>query len=102
MPLREARESLGEILMISPPDVSDSVRAVMADFVARHGFLDYRSYISKAGRARFIEVSVLMPSELRMSIAEFDALRIEIGDAIGGKGPDRWLTIAFTADPGQL
>lgn len=102
LPLREARESLGEILMISPPDVSDSVRAVMADFVARHGFLDYRSYISKAGRARFIEVAVLVPSDLRISIAEFDKLRTEIGDAIGGKGPDRWLTISFTADPAHL
>ena len=102
LPLREARASLGEILMISPPDVSDSVRAVMADFVARHGFPDYRSYISRTGRARFIEVSVLVPPELRLSIAEFDTLRTEIGDAIGGKGPDRWLTITFTADPAHL
>ena len=102
LPLREARASLGEILMISPPDVSDSVRAVMADFVARHGFPDYRSYSYKTGRARFIEVSVLVPPELRLSIAEFDTLRTEIGDAIGGKGPDRWLTITFTADPAHL
>ncbi len=60
--------------------------AVMADFVARHGFVDYRSYISKTGRARFIEVSVLVPSDLRISIGEFDTLRTEIGDAIGGSG----------------
>ena len=102
LPFREARESLGEILMISPPEMSASVRAVMTDFVARHGFPDYRSYISRAGRARFIEVSVLVPSDLRMSIGEFDTLRAEIGDAIGGKGPDRWLTITFTADPAHL
>ena len=102
LPFREARESLGEILMISPPEMSASVRAVMTDFVARHGFPDYRSYISKAGRARFIEISVLVPSDLRMSIGEFDTLRAEIGDAIGGKGPDRWLTITFTADPAHL
>lgn len=102
LPLREAREAFGEILMISPPDLNDRVRAVMAGFLARHGFLDYRSYCSKAGRGRFIEIAVLVPSELRLSMAEFDACRAEIGAAIGGEGPDRWLTIQFTADPGHL
>jgi len=45
---------------------------------------------------------VLVPSDLRMSIGEFDTLRAGIGDAICGKGPDRWLTITFTADPAHL
>ena len=35
-------------------------------------------------------------------VSEIDALRAEIGDAIGGAGPDRWLTIVFTADPVHL
>ena len=26
-------------------------------------------------------------------------IRDEIGEAIGGESPDRWLTIAFTTDP---
>jgi len=39
---------------------------------------------------------------LRRSVAEINALRDEIGRAIGGAGPDRWLTITFTADPAQL
>ncbi len=74
----------------------------MADFVARHGFLDFRSYVSKAGRAQFIEISVLVPRDLRVPVAEIDALRGEIGTAIGEAGPERWLTILFTADPAQL
>jgi predicted Co/Zn/Cd cation transporter (cation efflux family) len=37
-----------------------------------------------------------------VSVTRIDALRAEIGDAIGGAGPDRWLTILFTADPTQL
>lgn len=102
MPLREARESFAEIFMISPPELDTRVRQVMADFVARHGFLDFRSYVSKAGRAQFIEISVLVPSDLRVPVGEIDALRAEIGTAIGGAGPDRWLTILFTADPTQL
>ena len=102
LPLREARESFAEIFMISPPELDARVRGVMADFVARHGFLDFRSYVSKAGRAQFIEISVLVPSDLRVSVAEIDSLRGEIGTAIGEAGPDRWLTILFTADPAQL
>ena len=77
-------------------------RAPWRATVARHGFLGYRSYVSKAGRARFIEVGVLLPAELRLAIGELDAFRAEIGAAIGGEGPDRWLTIQFTADPKHL
>lgn len=102
MPFREARESLTEILGLSPPEIDAHVRAVMADFVTRHGFPAYESYVSKAGRAHFIEISVLVPGALRLSVAEFDALRAEIGAAIGDAGSDRWLTIVFTADPAQL
>lgn len=32
----------------------------MEDFVAGHGFLDFRSYVSRAGRGQFIEISVLV------------------------------------------
>jgi cation diffusion facilitator family transporter len=102
LPFREARESFGEILMISPSDMDAHVRSVMTDFVARHGFSDYRSYLSKAGRARFIEISVLVSPDLSLPVTQIDALRAEIGAAIGGAGPDRWLTIVFTADPVHL
>jgi predicted Co/Zn/Cd cation transporter (cation efflux family) len=102
MPFREARESLAEILGLSPPEIDAQVNAVMADFIARHGFPAYRSYVSKAGRARFIEISVLVSPSLTLPMAEIDDLRAEIGEAIGAPGPDRWLTIVFTADPAQL
>jgi cation diffusion facilitator family transporter len=102
LPFREARESFGEILMITPADLDTRIQEVMSVFVARHGFRDYRSYLAKAGRARFIEISVLVPADLRLSVAELDAMRSEIGEAIGGAGPDRWLTILFTADPDHL
>jgi predicted Co/Zn/Cd cation transporter (cation efflux family) len=47
-------------------------------------------------------ISVLVPTELRLSVAELDRLRAEIGEAIGGAGPNRWLTIIFTGDAAQL
>jgi predicted Co/Zn/Cd cation transporter (cation efflux family) len=102
MPFREARESLTEILGLSPPEIDAHVRAVMADFVARHGFPAFRSYVSKAGRARFIEISVLVPGSLTLPVAEIDAFRDEIGEAIGDPGPDRWLTIVFTSNAADL
>ena len=36
---------------------------------------------------------------LSEEIAQWDALREEVGELIGDEGPDRWLTILFTADP---
>lgn len=102
LPFKEARESFAEIFLISPPELDAQVREVMADFVARHGFEGYRSYVAKAGRAQFIEVSVLVPSDLETSVGAIDLLRAEIGAAIGNAGPDRWLTILFTADPAEL
>jgi predicted Co/Zn/Cd cation transporter (cation efflux family) len=102
LPLREARESFAEILMNSPPELDARVRGVMANFVARHQFLDFRSYVSKAGRAQFIEISVLVPPDLRVPVAEIDAVRVEIGTAIGEARPECWLTIFFTAYPTQL
>jgi predicted Co/Zn/Cd cation transporter (cation efflux family) len=102
MPFREARESLTEILGLSPPQIDAQVRTVMTDFIARHGFPSFQSYVSKAGRARFIEISVLVPATLSLPVARIDAMRAEIGQAIGDAGPDRWLTIVFTADPAQL
>jgi predicted Co/Zn/Cd cation transporter (cation efflux family) len=102
LPLREARESFAEILLITPADTDAQLRAVMDAFIRRHGFADYRSYLAKAGRARFIEISVLVPPELCLPVTAIDAMRTEIGKAIGGAGPDRWLTITFTADPSQL
>lgn len=102
LPLREARQAFAEIFMISPPDLDARVRGVMEGFVARHGFLGFRSYVYRAGRGEFIEVSVLVPRDLAVSVTRIDALRAEIADAIGGAGPDQWLTILFTADPAQL
>lgn len=102
MPLREARQAFMEILLVSPGDLDAEVREVMQAFIARHGFLDFRSYVARAGRARFIEITVLVPPHQSGTIEWVDTLRAEIGNAIGGAGPDRWLTISFTADPTQL
>jgi predicted Co/Zn/Cd cation transporter (cation efflux family) len=103
VPWKDARAAFQDIFQIVPPEVDAHVHAVMDGFIARHGFAGYESYVTRTGRAKFIEISVLAPSDMpAKTIAHFDALRQEIGDEIGEAGPDRWLTIIFTEDPRQL
>ncbi|MNF16713.1 hypothetical protein D3C80_2198570 [compost metagenome] len=56
--------------------------------------------MAKVGRSREIELYFIVPKSMgAKSIDEWDALRNEIGDAVGGEGPDRWITVVFTGDP---
>jgi predicted Co/Zn/Cd cation transporter (cation efflux family) len=102
MPFREAREALAETLVITPTELDAHVRAVMDEFIARRGFAAYESYVSKSGRGRFIEISILVPASLTLAVSDYDDMRSEIGDAIGEGGPDRWLTIMFTSSFNQV
>lgn len=103
VPVRTVRKALLEILLVTPPELDAHVRTVMDAVVARHGFETYTSYVAKVGRAQFIEIHIAVPAGMRLdNVATVDAIRREIAQAIGGEGPQRWLTIDFTADPGWL
>ena len=103
VPWNDARAAFQDIFGIVPADVDAHVHQVMDAFIERHGFAGYESYVTRTGRARFIEISVLAkPGMPPRTIEHFDGFRQEIGSAIGDAGPDRWLTIMFTADPAQL
>ena len=103
VPIRTVRKALQEILLITPPELDAHVRSVMDAAIARHGFKTYTSYVAKVGRAQFIEIHIAVPPDMRLdNVATVDAIRREIAEAIGGEGPQRWLTIDFTADPKWL
>jgi cation diffusion facilitator family transporter len=103
VPIATVRRALQEILLITPPELDARVRQVMDQVVAGHGFKTYTSYVAKVGRAQFIEIHVAVPSQSPIdSVGKADAIRREIAEAIGGEGPNRWLTIDFTADPRWL
>lgn len=103
VPIRSVRKALSEILLITPPKLDRHVREVMEKIVAKHDFRSFTSYVAKVGRAQFIEIHVAVPLDWPLaSIAAADSIRREIGDAIGGEGPQRWITIDFTADPRWL
>jgi len=103
VPIRTVRKALQEILLITPPELDAHVRSVMDRVVAQHGFKTYTSYVAKVGRAQFIEIHIAVPPGVRLdNVAMVDAIRREIAEAIGDEGPQRWLTIDFTADPRWL
>ncbi|WP_244498172.1 cation diffusion facilitator family transporter [Aureimonas ureilytica] len=100
IPLGTLRHAISDILLVTPPDILAEVTRVADEVVARHGFLSYRAYVARIGRAKQIELHFIVPENLPpRRLEEWDHLRNEIGEAIGGEGPDRWLTIAFTTDP---
>jgi predicted Co/Zn/Cd cation transporter (cation efflux family) len=100
VPLRTARQAFAEIFLITSKEMDADVQAAAAAAVAKHGFTGFGSYAVEVGRARFVDIAFLVPADLPVaSVADFDAIRHEIGDRLGGIGPDLWLTIVFTSDP---
>lgn len=99
MPIGTIRQALAEMLLVTPLDLKQHVDQVAKMVVARNGFTSYRAYVAKVGRGKQIELYFIVPPDQpAKKLEEWDALRDEIGDALGGEGPDRWLTIAFTTD----
>jgi predicted Co/Zn/Cd cation transporter (cation efflux family) len=100
VPLRTVVSALKDVFLVAPAELDQKVRAAAEAAVARHGFLDARTYVAKAGRSRLVEVHFIVPAGFAIgSVGVLDAIREEVGEAIGGAGRDRWLTIAFTGDP---
>ena len=98
-PLGTVRQALSDILLITPADLQAHVDAVAREIVAKHGFLEYRSYVAKVGRGEQIELFFVVPADDRpRALLEWDRLRDEIGQALGEESTDRWLTIMFTTD----
>ncbi|MBD8495208.1 cation transporter [Pseudomonas syringae] len=100
IPLLTIRQAFSDVLMVTPPALKQTVDEVAAQVVARYGFLDWQAYVAKVGRARQIELYFIVPQDWpAWTLAEWDAVRDVVGEAIGAEGPNRWLTIAFTTDP---
>ncbi|MBO9196243.1 cation transporter [Rhizobium sp. 16-449-1b] len=99
LPIGTIWKALSEVLLIAPVDLQEHVDQVASETVQRLGFLSYRAYVARVGRATEVELYFIVPEGLpAKTIEEWDALRDDIGDRIGGEGANRWLTIAFTAD----
>lgn len=100
LPVSTVRQALADIFLVTPTDLKAHVDTVARAFVEKHGLVSYRAYVARVGRAKTIELYFIVPAEApARTIGQWDALREEIGEAVGGEGPDRWITIVFTGDP---
>lgn len=100
VPLGTIRRALSDILLVTPQATKDHVDDVARDAVGRFGFLSYRAYVARVGRGSQIELYFIVPANWpARRLEEWDALRDEVGKALGPDSPDRWLTIVFTTDP---
>jgi predicted Co/Zn/Cd cation transporter (cation efflux family) len=103
MPIAMLRDAWRDIFQIAPTPLDAEVSRMMDAFMARHGLATYSSYVARVGRAQFIELHVVLPATFAIDgIARLDAMRAEIAGELGGAGPDRWLTVAFTGDPSVI
>ena len=100
LPISTIRQALADIFLVTPTDLKEHVDSVAQAFKEKHGLVSYRAYVARMGRCREIEIYFIVPPDApARTIAEWDALREEVGELIGDKGPDRWLTVVFTGDP---
>ena len=100
LPISTIRQALADIFLVTPADLKEHVDTVAKAFKEQHGLVSYRAYVARMGRCREIEIYFIVPADApARTIAEWDAMRDEVGELIGDKGPDRWLTVVFTGDP---
>lgn len=93
------KPALRDVLGIAPDALDDKVREALEIASARHGFEGYKTYVQKHGRARFIEIHIVLASGYPLtSVKTLDALREEIAELLGKADSARWLTISFTGD----
>lgn len=99
VPMAAVRDAMRDIFLIAPFGLDKKIRAFLDDLMTRQGFKTYSSYVAKIGRAQFIEIHIVVPANYAISSIEaLDAIRREISEAVGGESPQRWLTVAFTAE----
>ncbi|HRO58703.1 MAG TPA: cation transporter [Burkholderiaceae bacterium] len=100
LPFGTVRRAVQDILLLAPADLKQHVDEVARASVQRYGFASHRACVARVGRGRQIELYFLVSNERSArELAEWDRIRDEISDAIGGDTPDRWLMIVFTTDP---
>ena len=100
VPLQVIRRALQDILLVTPSDLKQHVDQVAQAAVQRHGFDSFRAYVARVGRGRQIELFFIVPTQWPAKrLEEWDAIRNEVGEALGEESTDRWLTIVFTTDP---
>jgi predicted Co/Zn/Cd cation transporter (cation efflux family) len=89
--------SVKQILGIAPIELHNHVQSIMDQYMDRYGFSDYVSSVQAYGRAKIIEIDILLPRNYPIqNVAELDQIRNEIDKSIGYPVYEKWVTISFT------
>lgn len=103
LPLHSCWRSAKDLFQVAPGDLDEEVRDIARGIQERYGFKAFTSYVSKMGRARFVDITFLAPAEFGPhSVGFFDGIRGEIAAALDAKPPSHWLNIEFTGDENWL
>jgi cation diffusion facilitator family transporter len=102
VPLIGLWRSLSDVLQVAPDDLDSQVHSVMDSIVSERAFVDYSSYVAKVGRARFVEIHVLVAADSRIDTGAADSIRRDIAKRLNAAWPNFWLTVDFTADRAWL
>lgn len=99
LPLLASWRAAKEVFGVAPQEMDERVKQVAQDVAARHGFMEFSTYVTKTGRAHFVDMTFLAgPAMGDYTLAFFDAVRLEIVEALGATPPSHWLNIEFTMD----
>ncbi|HEN5564285.1 TPA: cation diffusion facilitator family transporter [Legionella pneumophila] len=99
VPIAAVRDAMRDIFRMAPLDLDKKIREFLDELIKQRDFKSYTSYVAKIGRVQFIEIHIVVPMGYPISSIEaLDEIRNEITLAIGEDTPQRWLTIAFTAN----
>ena len=98
VPIKSIYHALGDIFLIAPFGLDEKVRGFLDELILRKGYTKYASYVAKIGRAQFIEIHIVLPQGYPIDgIESLDAVRYELGKALGEDSQEVWLTVVFTA-----
>ena len=100
IPLKTLTAAIRDVLEVAPQDLDQSVRSVLDDMTKERAFLRYSSHVAQVGRARFVEIHILVPADYRVeTVRAVDDIRREIAARLKASWPQTWLTVDLTADP---
>ncbi|WP_412058877.1 cation diffusion facilitator family transporter [Bartonella sp. DGB2] len=100
LPIKSFIAALREVLIMTPPDLDQHIRKIVSQVVDDYGFVEAQTYIAKIGRSHMVEIHFILPPSYAIGTIEWiDNIRTRLGAEIGNAGPDRWLTVSFTAQP---
>jgi cation diffusion facilitator family transporter len=99
IPLKTLFFAIRDVLELAPNDLDQRVRSVLDSLMRERGFLRYSSHVAQVGRARFIEIHILVQADFRVeTVQAVDDIRREVAAKLEASWPQTWLTVDLTAD----